>query len=255
MIPKPKRVVDVHFHYAWNVPDGAAHVERILRLYPIDRIVGSCLVGGSFPTRADIRAANDLGLEAMQRFPGVYHSLCYLNATHGGTYCLSELERCLDAGMVGVKLWVSQLADDPSVDPIAGRCADLRLPMLVHAWVKSSRQGLRESMPEHVARLSNRFPEAPIYMAHYGGDYEYGARALDAAPNLRVDLSGSIAEYGMTERLLRYAGPERMLWGTDNMAYPFCLAKVTGAGLEGEAFEQVMWKNANRLFGFWPDEA
>ena len=260
MTPRSKHVIDVHFHYGWGVEseelsDPDSHVEWILRSYPIDRIVGCCITpGGEFPTPADIRAANDKGLTAMRNFAGVYYSLCYLNATHGEAACLAELERCLDAGMVGVKLWISQLADDPSVYPIAQRCGDLGLPMLIHALVKSRGQMLRESKPEHIARVSNRFPETPIYMAHYGGPPEFGSRGLAEAPNLYVDVGGSSAEYGSTEKLLRACGPERLLFGTDNMSYPFCLAKIAGAGIEGEHFEMAMWKNANRLFRFFTDE-
>lgn len=260
MIPQPRHVIDVHSHYDWymherGLIDPDHHLERILKTYPIDKIAGCCLApGGLFPTPRTIRVLNDKGLTAMQRFPGVYYSLCYLNATHEAEACLAELQRCLDAGMVGVKLWASQLADDPCTYPIMERCGELGLPILVHALVKSGGNALRESKAEHVARLSNRFPETPIYMAHYGGPPEFGNRALRAAPNLLVDTAGSIAETGSTELPMRDIAPERLLFGTDNIAYPFCLAKITGAGITGDAVELAMWRNANRLFRFFPEE-
>lgn len=258
MIPKPKRAVDVHFHYAMGLDEAAAdaHLDRVLKAHPWDRIVGSTL-RSYFPPRAEIRELNDLGIGAMRKFPGSYYSLCYLDATRGANACLTELDRCLDAGMVGVKLWLSQHADDPIVDPIAARCADLRLPMLVHTGGNGPRgtePHPRESKPVQTAALSNRHPRALIYMAHVGTQWEYGARALEIAPNLMVDLGGSYTEAGTTERLLKCSNLTRILLGTDNMSYPSCLAKITGAGIGGEALEQIAWKNANRLFRFWPDE-
>ena len=259
MIPRPKRVVDVHYHPAVGSIDGAladARTERLLRVYPVDRIVAST-VGSTFPTPAEVPLLNDETIRLAKKFSPHVQISCHLNAVHGPDVCLAELDRCLDAGAVGVKFWMSQFADDPVVFPIVERCIDLRLPILVHTGGHGplgTELQHRETKPMQTAFLSNRYPEAMIYMAHVGTQWEYGARALEHAPSLMVDLGGSYTEAGITERLLKYADSSRLLFGTDNMSYPSCLAKVTGAGVTGEDLERIAWKNANRLFRFWPGE-
>ncbi len=259
MIPRTKHAVDVHFHPNVGAIDEAAadtRIERILKVHPWDRIV-ACTLGSAFPTPAEIPVLNDESIRVAERFSPVMQSSCYLNATHGAEFCLAELDRCLDRGAVGVKLWLSQFADDPVVDPIAERCIELRLPMLVHTGghgPEGTEPHSRETRPMQTAALSNRYPEAMIYMAHVGTQWEYGSRAMEVAPNLMVDLGGSYTEAGTTERMLKYSDPSRLLLATDNMSYPSCLAKVTGAGVTGEELEQIVWKNANRLFRFWPEE-
>ena len=56
--------------------------------------------------RSDYRAGNDRLLEAMQRYPGRIYGYAVANPWDGQAG-LDELERCLDAGMSGIKLHIS----------------------------------------------------------------------------------------------------------------------------------------------------
>ncbi|NLT42767.1 MAG: amidohydrolase family protein [Anaerolineae bacterium] len=161
---------------------------------------------------------------------------------------MRELERCLDAGMKGVKLWVSVLADDPRVDPLVEVAQNAGAVVLAHAWVKTRGQLPFESRPQNVAHLARRFPQTRFMLAHFGGEWETGAKAARGVPNLFVDTSGSLPEADMVEVLARNVGVERMLFGTDNADFHYCLGKILAANLTDDERERILCGNAQDLF-------
>ena len=82
----------------------------------------------------------------------------YLNPKHLDA-SLAELERCVANGpMVGVKLWVAQRCNDPSLDPIIRRAAELKAVIFQHTWFKTAGNFPGESTPDELAEVAPPFP-------------------------------------------------------------------------------------------------
>lgn len=237
-------IIDTHLHVDFGSPDTP---KRFLERNLSDIICISSLIGGAFPNLEHLRAANDSVLRWMEEYPGRVIGFAYVNPRLGDDG-VRELERCLAAGMKGVKLWISVLADDPRVDPLIEVAQEAGAVVLAHAWVKTQGQLPFESRPENVASLARRFPNTRFMLAHFGGEWETGAKAARGVPNLYVDTSGSLPEADMVEVLARNVGVDRMLFGTDNADFHYCLGKIQAANLTEDERERILYRNAQRLF-------
>jgi len=174
---------------------------------------------------------------------------CYVNPQHREE-SLEEIERCVvGGGMVAVKLWVAVKASDRRVDPIMERAADLGVPVLQHAWYKTTGNLPDESSPADVADVARRFPTLTIQMAHLHGGGPRGVADIAPCPNVVVDTSGGDPETWLVEFAVRELGPERVVFGSDapGRAFGVQLGKVTGAGLTKREREMVLYKNMERI--------
>jgi len=243
-------LIDAHLHIGGSYDEA---VTRRLDRGLVDVVVLSCLhlTQGEpnwQPTPDEIRAFNDFVLSWMDRYHGKVIGLCYVNPRHGDIG-LAEMRRCLDHGMSGVKLEVCTLADDKRVNPFAALAAERDVPILAHAWAKTTGNLPFESYPQNVMALAQRFPKAKIILAHWGGEWETGAKVVRDCPNLYVDISGTPAEMDSVEGMVHSAGEDRVLFGTDNANLFYCLGKVLGAALNDSQRQKILWGNAARLFG------
>ncbi len=200
------------------------------------------------PAPEAVRAGNDAVLALMAEHGARVAGFCYVNPRYPAE-ALAELDRCVAAGMVGIKLWVACKASDPLVDPIAERAAELRLPILQHAWYKCDGQEANESTPADVAVMAARHPRTQIVMAHLSGCGERGVDDIAPYENLHVDVSGGEPEIGLTELAVKRMGARRVVFGTDApiRSYGVMLGKVLGARLSPRARRLVLGWNAARL--------
>ena len=200
----------------------------------------------------EIRAGNDAVLAAMRRYPQRIRGLCFVVPGYYREAC-AEIERCLDAGMIGVKLYHQYKINDPAVWPVIELCTQRRVPILVHAGYGTDPRTMAEqprlSHGADFAEVSQRFPETMFIMAHIGGggDWEWTLRALrDSSPNVYVDVSGSNLDDGQVEFAVAELGAQRVLFGTDG-TMAGCVGKVIGASLTEEQRHLIFWGNAERL--------
>ncbi len=246
-------IIDVHCHIMDDPADRAA-VDRTLELagrFDIQRLItsmGKDLIVA--PSPEQIRQANDHVLALVKGWSDRISGYCYLNPRLGRDACLDELHRCLDAGCIAIKLWVACACDQPEVFPIVERAIDLDIPILQHTWVKTGGNMPDESTPLHMARLAQRYPQAKLVMAHCGGAWEYGIKAVRNCPNVYPDVSGGNPTQGLLEMALRDLGPKRILFGTDATLRSFAsqLAKVDAVKMPARARRLVLHDNAMRLF-------
>ncbi|HEX2999092.1 MAG TPA: amidohydrolase family protein [Armatimonadota bacterium] len=232
-------IYDVHVHIGRWLPSFAgsndalaAQVERA-RLHGITRQCINSLGNTGYlpdPTLAEVRAANDHVLEAMETYPDTLLGFCYVNPRHGQA-ALAEIERCVvDGGMVGIKLWIACKGSDSLVDPILTRAGQLGVPVLQHAWNKTVGQLEFESTTADVAEMGRRHPEVNLIMAHLMGAGARGILDIAPYPNISVDTSGGDPEAGLLEYAVRTLGAERILFGSDapGRSYGVQLGKVLG---------------------------
>ncbi|HEX9611825.1 MAG TPA: amidohydrolase family protein [Gemmatimonadales bacterium] len=213
-----------------------------------------------FPSPADVTAGNEALLVLQREHPDSIRGYACVNPNYT-THALQEIERCLRAGLVGVKLAASRRADDPLLDPICELAGDGRVPVLHHVWQHRRRDwpGQEASDAVELCALAARHPNVQFILAHIGGggDWEHSLGVVRDVPNVLVDLSGSGVDGGMLEACVAAVGPERLLWGSDlTMDTGWAKLRYLERLLSREDLERVKWKNAARVFprGAFPSD-
>ncbi len=241
------RIIDAHAHL-WKEADAEALL-RAMEAFGIEAACISALIGGAYPSRDDVARANDMVGDAAREHDGRFIPFAYLNPAHG-EWAREELERRAEQGFAGVKLWVAKKASAPESIELVRHAARLELPVLVHAWRKTTGNMPDESDPTDVAQLAKAVPDAEVIMAHIGGVFHVGVRAARTAPNLLVDTCGSLNDNGMVERAVRELGAERVVFGTDLPGFGANnIGKVRGAAIGEREKELVFSGNILRLLG------
>lgn len=239
--------IDVHTHL-----DGADFEPRVLDLG--DRLgVGLFLCSsiGAFvahPGIDEVREMNRMLAVQLRRHPDRLRGYCYVNPRYGAA-TLDDLRRNVEEeGMIGIKLWIATLADDPLTDPLLEYAAEHRLIVLAHAWRKTVGRFPYESTAEHIARAAARHPEVRFVMAHLGGQPESAIDAVLPHPHVAVDTSGTIIGAGEVALAVRRLGAERVAFGSDlhHVDLVGNVGKILGAGLSPDEERLVFGGNAAR---------
>ncbi len=253
---RPK--IDVHCH-VWNLGNEADEATSAERLISTGDMLGitefwcsSPITGGRLAGIEEVRAENDAVLRAMKRFPDHIRGLCFVIPGHY-RHALDEIDRCLDAGMIGLKLYNQYRIDDPAVVPVIERIVERKVPLLEHAGLPTSREFL-DGQPlisngRHFAAMNRRYPEAMVIHAHIGGggDWENTIRAMrGTSRSLVCDVSGSNLDDGQVELAVAEMGPDRVLFGTDG-TMSGSVGKVIDATLTDKEKDMIFWDNAERI--------
>lgn len=212
-----------------------------------------------FPSPADVTLGNDAMLQLCEERGPLVRMLVTVNPNHTA-HALEEIERCVARGAVGIKLLASRRADDPLLDPVCARAAQLGLPVLHHIWQHRRREwpGQEVSDGADLARLARRHPSVTFILAHIGGggDYQHSYAAVRDVPNIVADTSGSGVDRGMLDEAVGALGSRRILWGSD-LTMETGLAKLRAlenTGLSSpEDIRDIRWRNAVRVFRLAPD--
>ena len=199
----------------------------------------------------DVPPHNDTILSAMARHPKRIRGWCFLIPGHFQD-AIDEAERCLDAGMIGIKLYNQYRIDDPVLHPVLELASERRVPILQHAGYPVPEH--RASQPLishgiHFSEASEKYPDAILIHAHIGGggDWEHTVREMrQASPNVYIDVSGSNLDDGQVEYAVAELGVERVLFGTDG-TMAGSVGKVLDADLTEDEREHIFWTNAERI--------
>jgi len=257
-------LVDVHAHfYHPRTPRADWRERNVSRLTAGARIGISVHVAsilGSwgltspiyFPSPGDVTAGNDALLALQREHPDTIRGYVCVNP-NDTAHARAEIERCLGAGMIGIKLAASRRADDPLLDPIGALARERRVPVLQHIWQHRRRDwpGQEASDAIELCTLARRHPDVAFVLAHIGGggDWRHSLHAVADVPNVCVDLSGSGVDGGMLEACLESVGVERLLWGTDlTMDTGWAKLRFLQTLLSKDEMALVRWKNAARIF-------
>jgi uncharacterized protein len=223
------RKIDAHEHVDLYQGGPEIQIDYADRL-GIERLIISKPVVTQTATPDDFREANDHVLRAMKLYPGRIMGQVTFNPVYKKE-SLEEIKRCIDKGMVGIKLYYQVKLSDPLVYPFIEKSIDLKLLILMHANCQLGMAGYRmkydthlnpnTSLPEDFVEVARRYPEAMLQYAHTGGggDWEYACKSFRDYPNIYVDTSGSNNEANMIDFALRYLGEDRLFFGTDSSYY------------------------------------
>ena len=207
-------------------------------------------------TPEEFRKCNDSVLKAMKQHPDRYLGSCFVNPVYG-TESLEEIKRCIDQGMIGLKVYNQVKINDPLFYPIIEKFIDLKMIILMHAHCGIGVGGKRTkygnvqpnaSIPEDFAEAARRYPEAMFQYAHTGGggDWEYACKALGEYPNVFVDTSGSNNESNMIDFALKHFGEDRMFFGTDGSYYQG-VGTILASSLTDSQKKKIFFENFNNI--------
>jgi len=207
-------------------------------------------------TPEEFRKCNDAVLMAMKKYPDRYLGMAFLNPVYGKE-SLEEIKRCVDLGMVGLKVYNQVKINDPLFYPIIEKFIDLKMIILMHAHCGLGVGGKRtkygniqpnSSIPEDFVDAAKRFPEAMFQYAHTGGggDWEYACKAIQDYPNIYVDTSGSNNSGNMIDYALKYLGEDRLFFGTDSSYYQG-VGTILSSRLSEVQKEKIFFRNFNNI--------
>jgi hypothetical protein len=265
-------LIDVHAHFLHDRTPRADWRERnTSRLRAGERVgitihVASILGSWGFtsptyfPSPDDCRYGNDTMLRLQREHPDRIRGYVAVNPNYTD-HALGEIRRCLDAGMIGIKLAASRRADDPLLDPVCELAAERGVPVLHHIWQHRRRDfpGQEASDGAELGRLAARHGSVSFILAHIGGggDWLHTLPVIRGLPNVLVDLSGSGVDGGMLEACIDAVGVERLLWGCDlTIETGWAKLRYLEHLLPGAELDLVAWRNAARIFppGAFPSD-
>jgi predicted TIM-barrel fold metal-dependent hydrolase len=252
------RKIDAHEHVRIDCSNVEAQIDFADRL-GIEKLAISrphTEVNLEKATPEEVRKCNDSVLRAMKMYPDRYLGMVYVNPVYGKE-SLEEIDRCIDQGMIGLKVYYQVKINDPLFYPIIEKFIDLKMIILMHAFCGLGVGGKRTkygniqpnaSIPEDFVDAAKRYPEAMFQYAHTGGggDWEYACKVMKDYPNIYVDTSGSNNEGNMIDYVLKYLGEDRMLFGTDSSYYQG-VGTIISSNLTDTQKKKIFFDNFNNI--------
>lgn len=250
------RKIDAHIHIQLS----GRRVEEVIEYadrFGTEKMVISIPVTQDESKPEEFRKSNDSVIEAMKKYPDRLLGQCFINPAYKKE-SLEEINRCVDAGMVGLKVYHQVKISDPLFYPIVEKCIGLKMIILMHAECMLGVGGYRmkydagrppnTSIPEDFADIASRYPEGMFQYAHIGGgfDWEYACKLLKDYKNVWVDTSGSNNEEYMIDFALATLGEDRLLYGTDNSYYQ-SIGKILASNLTETQKQKLFFDNYNNI--------
>ncbi len=192
---------------------------------------------------------------------------------------IAELERAVtEKGCIGWKMYPPNgfYPDEDEFYPLYEKAAELGIPILLHQGFTSRYKHVKYARPVYVDKVAADFPKLKIILAHMGVPWVDETLMVAAKnPNVLVDVSGwqmfatrspqKFFQMIVDAKAFRVF-PNRMLWGSDfplfehfmklpewvsffrKLKIPDSLMELGYPQVSQEEIEDVMWKNAAKLF-------
>ncbi|MEQ1825271.1 MAG: amidohydrolase family protein [Pirellula sp.] len=252
------RKIDMHNHVfdalhkqgtSWRRTEALVEAAQVLGIEKV--CCSRPITGGVMADIEEVRGANDSVLAAMKRYPGLIEGFCFVQPGNGAA-AVDEIQRCVDAGMIGVKLYNQYKYSDPMVFPVAEKCIQCKIPLLGHSAhltdPKTIAMQPKTSDSLDFCQLAGRYPDLMLILGHVngGGDWEWAIKGLRECPSVYLDTSGSVLENDTIERCVRELGHKRVLFATDQ-TMEGCVGKILSADLRPEEREDIFWRNASKI--------
>ncbi len=245
---RENRVINWHEHI-WESAPGVLNESTLENLlysgdhtYTDTFLISTPVTSDQFCSPERFRAANDVVLNAVKRYPDRLRGMCFINPGYGKE-ALAEIERCKANGFIGIKMYHQYRMDDPVQFPIVEKCIELDMPILMHAGKLNfePESQPRISQGEYFAHVAQRYPEANLIMAHItgGGDWHWQLKAMEKYPNVFLDMSGSVIDSPTIEECVARIGADRILYGTDGSTSAG-VGKILGAEISEEDKKTIL---------------
>lgn len=209
-----------------------------------------------------ISETNNYIIDAMRRYPGRIYGMAVLLPTAGDA-ALYELERCAQAGMVGLGELMPhgqgyRLSETDLLAPIMEVARRYSLLVMSHCSepVGHLYPGKGNvSLPDIVAFLA-AFPDIRFIAAHWGGGlpfYTLMPEIQRITGNVWYDTAATVYLYD--QRIFRVVaslvGAERILFASDYglLRQKRIIEHVQQSGLDDRSIQMILGDNARRLLG------
>jgi predicted TIM-barrel fold metal-dependent hydrolase len=246
-LPPDTDIFDAHLHLGHDIDKMVGdyeHLEELMARYGISRAFMFCL---DEPDRhPSFSAANDRTLAFAERSNGRLIPFLRLDLNESP---LEEAKRCLAAGARGIKLHPRAqgfTATDKRLGPVFEIAAEHRVPILIHGG-----RGL-PPIAEGLRALVDRYPEAPLIIAHAGiADLAHLAECMAGRKGVLFDTS----TWSPVDLLdfYRQIPPEQIVYASD---YPYgqqpsslliALRTAQVAGYSGDQLRAMLGGTASVL--------
>ena len=247
------RKIDSHAHVYFTGDSPETQIDFADRLGINKLVISRPMAPGSKGLPEEFIACNDLIIDAVSKFPDRFIGQPTINPTYAKA-SMDEIDRCLDHGMVGLKLYNHVKLSDPLFYPVIERFIDLKMIILMHMGIGKSRVVMDAREPENVSTpedfviTAERYPEAMFQLAHLGGggDWLDACKAVKPYPNVYVDVSGSNNEADIISFALEHLGEDRLFFGCDNSFYQG-VGHVLAANLNETQRKKIFFENYNTI--------
>ncbi len=170
---------------------------------------------------------------------------------------LDELERIKEIGLKGVKLhpdYQDFFANEERLFPVYRKCAELGLPVILHAGLDALSMDCIHCTPKMSADVMEAVPEMTLILAHLGGnecwdDVEKYLVGKDVYLDTAF-IDGHISDE-QAERIIKNHGADKILFASDSPWHPSTaeINLINRLDLTEEEREKIFYKNALKLLG------
>lgn len=237
-----------HWQY-WDLPDRSADdLVALMDRHGIDQAAVLSLRGMVL----DWRKGNEETLFAAGRYPDRLIPFATISPFLGGNG--GELERALDAGFRGVRLYPSfhsYRLDSEFMDEICRVAGERSVPVMIPT--RPMMNWRFTAVPiDAIGAVIDRHPNTTFILSgpNYLIESQAVVRILKRCPNAVYEIS-CLQGFNAVPKMAGEVGVERVLFGTGAVLnYPACnVAKLDHAELMPEQREAIAWKNAASLLG------
>lgn len=239
-----------------------ASADDLLEAMDRDGVDRAVVMGMGWTDHQVAVEANDYIIQAVTDNPGRLTGFCSVNPAWGEP-AVTEAQRCLDAGLVGIgELHADtqgfDITDVAALAPVMELARSDRRPVLVHASEPVGHQypGKGANTPDKLYRFIQNFPGNVIICAHWGGGlpfYSLMPEVKESLKNVYFDSAASPFLYRpeVFVAVSELAGAGKVLFASDypllEMSRP--LEQARSAGLAPDVEAALLSGNAAKLFG------
>jgi len=237
-------IIDIHCHMGsyFNFWVCEGHAEGMLRA--MDRVgVKIACPSHHWIVSGDFRAGNDAVADAQRRYPERFIGFIGVNPNYADGV-EEEIRRMSARGMKHLKIHSIHAIsyEDKKYDPVFEWAEANETCVVAHTW------GGKDL--DQLANRARRHPRARCIAAHAGcSEADKYIELARTIKNLYLEICLSAAPYGMVEKLVRGAGAEKVLYGSDMPFYSMnpTIGRVLWARMSDDEKRRVLGLNAREL--------
>jgi hypothetical protein len=209
-----------------------------------------------------IEETNSYVLDAMRRYPGRIYAMAVLQPT-AGKRAIRELERCAQAGMIGLGELMPHgqgymLSDTHLLTPLMEIVQHYKLLVLSHCSepIGHLYPGKGDVSQQDIIAFLTAFPNVRFIAAHWGGGLPFYTLMPEIqliTTNVWYDTAATMYLYRNTifpvaEKLV---GADRILFASDYglLRQQHVINHITHSGLDEHAVKLILGENARALLG------